>query len=75
MDIIYLGKDQNWADETTIYWFSVDCENYGIAYNNGKTKLLDCDGCPVEECNARHRFKDYILKTIEDGECGVLIMA
>ena len=46
----YLSKDQNWADETTIYWFEEECsgEIYDIADNNGFIKPLDCDGTPIE---------------------------
>ena len=44
----YLSKDQNWADETTIYWFEEEYfgEIYGMADNNGFLKPLDCDGTP-----------------------------
>ena len=56
----YNGKDQNWQDETTIYWFTLDGKDYGtgftfhnsvygVADSNGNTSILDCDGCPMVE--------------------------
>jgi len=45
----YQTKDQNSADETTIYWFRDDeSELYGIADCNGKLTALDCDGMPID---------------------------
>ncbi|MCP4282817.1 MAG: hypothetical protein GY776_22835, partial [Alteromonas sp.] len=54
------SKDQNWNDGSTTYWFNVngecgafgidfDNETYGIAESGGESKLLDCDGCPMNE--------------------------
>ena len=56
----YNGKDQNWQDETTIYWVTLNGEDYGtgitfndskygLADNNGNISALDCDGCPIVE--------------------------
>ena len=61
----YNGKDQNWQDETTIYWFTLNGKDYGteirfsdsvygLADNNGDTTLLDCDGCPMVEGNGEY---------------------
>lgn len=57
MNVKFITKDQNWQDETTIYWFSLvgtdsgtGCEMngvYGIADCNGEESVVDCDGCPL----------------------------
>lgn len=44
----YTGKDQNWQDGTTIYWFEMDGEKYGIAETGPETEALDCDGAPID---------------------------
>ena len=45
----YISKDQNRADQTTIYWFeNEESEVYGISDCNGETTAIDCDGCPVD---------------------------
>ena len=43
----YLGKDQNIQDETTVYWFDIDGETYGVAECGGQSQVLDCDGAPL----------------------------
>lgn len=41
--------DQNWQEETTIYWFRYDGEVYGVAESGPTTEYLDADGCPLPE--------------------------
>lgn len=52
----FTTKDQNYQDETTIYWFEITessstwigmGEIYGVADCNSELTILDCDGCPV----------------------------
>ena len=38
----YTSKDQNWQDETTIYWFEI----------SGDDTVVDCDGSPCTEGDA-----------------------
>lgn len=47
MNIEHIETDQNWTNETTIYWFNVDGDQWAISDCNGDYSLLDCDGCPV----------------------------
>ena len=47
MEIEYKEIEQDWANETTRYWFIVDGEEYCLADQNGDLTLLDCDGCPI----------------------------
>jgi len=51
----FTGKDQNWQDETTIYWFSVESMDYriesggyGIADNSGTLTPVNSDGSPID---------------------------
>lgn len=55
----FKSKDQNWARETTTYWFEVEGTHYGtslvfigdvfgiVEYSEGDNSLVDCDGCPM----------------------------
>lgn len=45
---MYLSKDQNWQDETTIYWFLVSGDVYGVRDHNGVRDLVDEDGYVAE---------------------------
>lgn len=47
MNAHYIGKDQAWADDKTIYWFDVCGEEYGVSEQAGEISIIDCDGCPV----------------------------
>ena len=44
MEILYKGKEQDWANETTIYKFKVNGKKYCLAHQNGDLTLLECDG-------------------------------
>ena len=63
----YLSKDQNYQNETTIYWFEAETELedlieagnvFGIADCNGEKTALDCDGSPIDY---NDRVSDYVL--------------
>lgn len=52
-NVIYTGKDQDFQNETTTYWFNVDVdgetETFGVAEKSaGEVAVLDCDGAPVD---------------------------
>ena len=49
----FTGKDQNWQDGTTVYWFEIDGEASGFEFNNtvygvvesgSYFKIIDADG-------------------------------
>lgn len=63
--INFIDKDQNWQDETTNYWFDVDGEQYAVSDCNGKLRLLDCDGFPVEPCNDRDNVLEQLIPLYE----------
>jgi len=56
----YMSKDNNWANESTTYWFELNGEDdgtsyqfasdvYGVAESGGESSFLDCDGAPLTE--------------------------
>ena len=63
-NVTFVEKDQNWQDETTIYWFDVDGESFGVAESGPDATVLDCDGCPVNTQDAKNArleaLKDYV---------------
>jgi hypothetical protein len=56
-----INIDQNMQDETTNYWFDVNGESFALSDCNGDVQLLDCDGCPVEDCNDHDGIKQLLL--------------
>jgi len=44
MEIKFIDKEQDWANQTTRYWFNVDGDYYCLADENGELTLLDCHG-------------------------------
>lgn len=45
----YKTKDQNWADQTTTYWFeNEDGEMFGIVEGGHDSDVIDCDGMPID---------------------------
>lgn len=49
----HIATDQNWQDETTIYWFeNENGEQYGVSDCNGHQTIVDCDGYPVNTSDA-----------------------
>ena len=45
----FMGKDQNWADGTTTYWFDVDGEQCGVVESECGASFVDCDGCTIDD--------------------------
>lgn len=50
----FIGKDQNWANEQTIYWFDVAGETYGVSDISGNRTIVDRDGYPVNTGDAKN---------------------
>jgi hypothetical protein len=55
----YSSKDNNWADESTTYWFNINGADYksgiefnantfGIRESGAESLVVDCDGAPVD---------------------------
>lgn len=58
MQVEFKGKDQNWQEASTTYWFELtgkdfgtacefDAEMFGVCESGGESRILDCDGCPM----------------------------
>jgi len=62
----FLTKDQNLADETTVYWFDVDGEEFGVSDCNGEKTVVDCDGCPVNLGDAKNAHIKYLHENVTD---------
>lgn len=56
----FTGKDQNWEEESTIYWFTLSGTDYGtevefndevfgIEESGDDTRVLDADGGPLTD--------------------------
>ena len=60
----YLSKDQNWQDETTIYWFECSGEFeglYGVAESCGELSIVDNECVPLDEGNYDYRKLSDVL--------------
>ena len=42
-----VSKDNNFANESTTYWFDVSGETYGVVESCGETSFVDCDGSTI----------------------------
>jgi len=63
IEIKFIDREQDWANETTRYWFDVDGDEYCIADQNGDFTLLDSDGCPTLNSQAdQYLFKALMVK-------------
>ena len=56
----YITTDVNSQDGTN-YWFEVNGENYAISEFENELRLLDCDGCPIEDCNDHDNIKQLLI--------------
>lgn len=63
MNYQHFTTDQNFADETTIYWFKGNGETYGVSDCHGYQTIVDCDGCPVNTDDAVnvHLLTDLVV--------------
>lgn len=48
----FITKDQNWTDGTTVYWFDIEGETFGVLQEGSDSKVVDCDGNPTTEYSA-----------------------
>ena len=60
--ITYESKDQNYQDETTIYWFNVDGELWGISDTNGERKLVDFENYPYDDSQLFDELSNMITE-------------
>jgi len=71
-DVTYLGKDQNWQEESTTYWFRVDnCrhltysgEVIGVVEGRNAGLVWD-DSDPIPQGDTRDHLADWLEVTDE----------
>tara|TARA_R110000737_G_scaffold228131_1_gene242260 strand:- start:82 stop:303 length:222 start_codon:yes stop_codon:yes gene_type:complete len=56
----HITTDVN-AQNGTNYWFEVNGEEYALAEVEDGFRLLDCDGCPIEDCNDHDNIKQLLI--------------
>jgi hypothetical protein len=65
----FTSKDQVWAEEATIYWFTVNGNDYksgidfdgdvfGVRESGPDSSVVDCDGAPLD-------YNENTLRAIE----------
>lgn len=52
----YVGKDQNWQDQQTIYWFETNRGKFGVVEGGDINRFVDDEGCSI-----RGRGDSYII--------------
>jgi hypothetical protein len=57
----FITTDVNAQDGTINHWFEVDGESYALSESDQGLTLLDCDGCPVEDCNDHENIKQLLI--------------
>ena len=57
----FITSDKNAQDGTVSHWFVVGGENYALSESSEGLTLLDCDGCPVDECNDHENIKQLLI--------------
>ena len=62
MKIEFIHSDER----SGIAWYEVNGESWGLTI--AEQRLIDCDGCPVEDCNDHDRIKDLLIEFSESSE-------
>lgn len=61
----FVGKEQDWQNETTRYWFDFDGSSWCVAESGGQTDILDFDGKPLLEGKTKERVRAACIVTDE----------
>lgn len=62
----YTGKDQNWQDEQTTYWFDIDGDVYGVVESDSDSKIVDVDGCPIDGMGGEQEIRSALENAVTD---------
>lgn len=62
----YKGKDQNWQDGTTIYWFDVVGEIFGVAESGSDSIIIHNDGYPASTHDHRYTRLRPLIDLVTD---------
>jgi uncharacterized protein YabN with tetrapyrrole methylase and pyrophosphatase domain len=57
----FITTDVNAQDGIINHWFEVDGETYALSESDQGLTLLDCDGCPVDDCNDHENIKQLLI--------------
>jgi len=61
MNASFITKQEIVQNATVNYWFNVEGEDFALSDCDGELRLLDCDGCPVEDCNDHDNVKQLLI--------------
>lgn len=61
MEVKHIETQHYTQDDDTIDWFDIDKVSWGLSKKNGKFRLIDCDGCPVDLPNFEDQKKLNVL--------------
>ena len=67
----YAGKDNNYGDQTTVYWFDVDFGDedsgmFGVVESGGYQTFVDCDGCPIGGLSCEYAVRHLLEQAVTD---------
>ena len=65
MNIEFKYLSENSQNEATNYWFKVDGDYWAVSDTRWALRLLDCDGCQVEECNDHGNILEALMPHYE----------
>jgi len=64
----FFDADQNWQDETTIYWFDLEGTTYGIVEGDdaASSRIVNADGYPLTEGDPEHVRADRAIEMTDE---------
>lgn len=65
-NVNYTGKDQNWQDEQTTYWFDVEGDVYGVVEGCTDCSIVDVDGCPISGNGNESQITSLLADAVTD---------
>ena len=63
---VYIGKDQNWQNESTTYWFDLGHDTFGVVESEGRSEVVDCEGFPIKEWGTYNRICRLLEGVVTD---------
>ena len=65
MEIEFIETEQDWKNETTRYWHTVDGVEFALADQNGDLTLIDEDGYPYEGNYEAEKIKAALVERVD----------
>lgn len=68
MKFKFIGEEQQYQSEQTVYWFETEDGVFGVVYEMGyEDVVVDADGCPVNLGDAKNvHLADLIDEVTDD---------